>query len=314
MFNQNFYHQTIRRAVAVFGSIFNEINIVRRDGSGKSLNSLKVPLAYGPKQKFLARINQQTDFNNTKIAIKLPRLSFELTSLDYNPDSKLQKNNWTRLETNSGARMIGPVDYNLGFQLSIMAKNQDDALQILEQILPYFQPDYSVTVKQVDDSERNDMAITLTGVSLTDDYEGDFSTRKALIYTLDFQTRIRFYGPVLQNEVIKRVLINQNSVEGDEFFTGISLMVNPLSSSKAEPHEIEVKNFGNLSESVILTLNNTNGLSENDLIIGSDSATVGRITSIDGQSVTVTEQDGFFNQGELLLSGNMINSVDEVWE
>lgn len=310
MFNQVFYHQTIRRAVAVFGTVFNNINIVRRDSSGKMLNTIKVPLAYGPKQKFLSRIDQQASLDDTKIAIKLPRLSFELTSLEYASDRKLQKGHTVSVR-NTNAKMLGPVDYNLGFQLNIMAKNQDDALQILEQILPYFQPDYDVTVKQVGDSERNDMAIILQSVSLSDDYEGDFNTRRVLLYTLDFQTKIRFYGPVVPTAEIKRVVANLN--EGSKLLSGVSLTVNPLSASSEEAHTVDIRYFSETPDRIILTLATTTGLTEKSIIVGATSASSGIISSINGNQVTVINVDGKFLI-EQLTTGQSILSFEEVYD
>ena len=145
MFGDHFYHAAIRRTVAVFGTLFNDINVLRKGNDGTAKNIIKVPLAYGPKQKFLARLDQQADLNDPKIALKLPRMSFEITGLSYNTNAKLQKGIRQSfpdpLDNSKKKTILGPVGYTLGIQLSILAKNQDDALQILEQILPFFQPD-----------------------------------------------------------------------------------------------------------------------------------------------------------------------------
>ena len=139
MFGNHFYHAAIRRTVAVFGTLFNDINVLRKGSDGSAKSIVKVPLAYGPKQKFLARLDQQKELDDPKIALKLPRMSFELTSLAYNPNTKLQKGIKQSfpdpLDNNRMKTVLGPVGYNLGVQLNIMAKNQDDALQILEQTL-----------------------------------------------------------------------------------------------------------------------------------------------------------------------------------
>lgn len=213
MFSGHFYHATIRRVVSVFGTLFNNISVVRKDGTGKVVNITRVPLAYGPKQKFLARLDEQPDLNSTKVAIKLPRMSFEIISMTYDATIKTNRNNMLGITDTSGAnravRNYSP--YRIGFQLSIMAKNQDDALQCMEQILPYFQPEYTVTIKDLDDMNvKTDLPFVLTGIQMTDDYEGDFTNRRAIIYTLDFETRIRFYGPVSDRALIKDISINMN--------------------------------------------------------------------------------------------------------
>ena len=137
-------------------------------------------------------------------------MSFELTSMTYDTNTKLQKGSTTRYKETGGSNktMLGPVGYRLGIQLNILTKNQDDALQILEQILPYFQPEYTVSIKQVDDSVITDMPIVLQGVNISDEYDSDFNSRRVILYTLDFETRVRFFGPVVDNSIIKKVITN----------------------------------------------------------------------------------------------------------
>lgn len=216
MFNDHYYHTTIRRMVAVFGTLFNNISVVRKDASGKVVNIARVPLAYGPKQKFLARLDEKPDLDSAKVAIKLPRMSFEIVTMTYDQSVKINRNNLITFTDPDSAiskkvvRTYAP--YRVGLQLSIMAKNQDDALQCLEQILPHFQPEFTVTIKDLDTlNVKTDIPIVLTGVQMTDDYEGDLTTRRAIVYTLDFETRLRFYGPVSDRDVIKNILIDINN-------------------------------------------------------------------------------------------------------
>ena len=213
MTSGHFYHAHIRRIVTVFGTIFNNINIIRKDQTGKVIHSIRVPLAYGPKAKFLQRLDEQKDLQGNKVAMKLPRMSFEITTLVYDATTKLNRNNMvTAIDSNDttkqdSVRTFAP--YRMNFQLSIMAKNQDDALQIMEQILPYFQPEYTVTVKELDSvNVTTDIPFVLTNVTMEDTYEGDFTTRRAIIYTLDFEARVRFYGPLSRKAVIKYVDVN----------------------------------------------------------------------------------------------------------
>ena len=213
MTSGHFYHAHIRRIVTVFGTIFNNINVIRKDQTNKVIHSVRVPLAYGPKAKFLQRLDEQKDLQGNKVAMKLPRMSFEITTLVYDATTKLNRNNMvTAIDSNDttkqdSVRTFAP--YRMNFQLSIMAKNQDDALQIMEQILPYFQPEYTVTVKELDSvNVTTDVPFVLTNVTMEDTYEGDFTTRRAIIYTLDFEARVRFYGPLSRKAVIKYVDVN----------------------------------------------------------------------------------------------------------
>jgi hypothetical protein len=220
MTSGHFYHSHIRRVVSVFGTIFNNINVVRKDQTGHVVHSVRVPLSYGPKAKFLQRLDEQKDLQGNKVAMKLPRMSFEITNMVYDATTKINRNNVvTSIDagdtlTKHIVRTFAP--YRMNFQLSIMAKNQDDALQIVEQILPYFQPEYTVTIKELDSVNlTTDLPFVLTAVNLEDTYEGNFTERRAIIYTLDFETRIRFYGPVSNKAIIKvsdvNLLVNQNN-------------------------------------------------------------------------------------------------------
>jgi hypothetical protein len=218
MLSDHFYHATIRRTIAAFGSIFNDIKVVRKDGDGQVRQITRVPLAYGPKQKFLARVTGDSKLSNEAIvAIKLPRMSFEITSLEYDPQSKIGKmNKLRRGSITDGSQQIVYTNspYKIGISLSILAKNQDDALQVVEQILPYFQPEYTITINEIPEiGVKGDIPIVLTGVNLTDDYEGDYLTRRAIIYTLDFSTRVRFYGPIQDKNVILTSSVDINNLE-----------------------------------------------------------------------------------------------------
>lgn len=213
MFSGHYYHATIRKMVAVFGTLFNNISVVRKDSAGTVLNITRVPLAYGPKQKFLARLDEQPNLDDSKIAMKLPRMSFEIVTLTYDASIKTNRNNLLTISTSADSTTRSTVrtyaPYRMGLQLSIMAKNQDDALQILEQILPNFQPEYTVTVKDLDSTNiKTDVPFVLSGVQMNEDYEGDFTTRRAIIYTLDFETRLRFYGQVMNKDQIQNTLID----------------------------------------------------------------------------------------------------------
>ena len=208
MFGTHFYHQRIRKSVAVFGTLFNNIYVLRKDASGQVISQVKVPLSYGPKRKFLERIRENPDLDqNTKVAIKLPRMSFEITSIQYDQGRQLQKSSgFSQTGTSQGShkRFFNSVPYSIGFQLNIYAKNQDDALQVVEQILPTFNPQYTLTIKPIDgyDNLKEDMPIALVGVDFTDDYEGPLEARRTIVYTLSFDAKINFYGAISDQSVI----------------------------------------------------------------------------------------------------------------
>ena len=213
MLGQSFYHETIRNVIVAFGTMFNNIQIVRKDNSGTVTQIMKVPLAYGPKQKFLNRLDQDPSLS-AATAITLPRLGFEIGSLTYDTARKMNRvqkfkkvksNNKNKLDT-----QFMPVPYNLDFTLFVMAKNSDDALQIVEQILPYFQPDYTVTINDMTDMGiKRDVPIVLGSVSYEDNYQGNFEERRAIIYTLTFTAKFYLYGPVTSDKVIKTVQVDQ---------------------------------------------------------------------------------------------------------
>jgi len=215
MFGSHFYHATMRKAVAVFGTLFNNISVIRKDGSGNVMNQVKVPLAYGPKQKFLARLDQNTN-TDASMAIKLPRMAFEITSLELDSTQKLAKRNVIlenhATDPNKKKTIKQQVAYNINMSLYILAKNQDDGLQVVEQILPYFQPEYTITIRPIDGYQyKQDVPVILTGVNIADDYEGDFQTRRVLTYQLDFAMKMKFFGPSADQGIIKQINIDTTS-------------------------------------------------------------------------------------------------------
>ena len=213
--NRQFYHETVRNIIVGFGTLFNDIHIVRKDNNGSITQSMKVPLAYGPKQKWLARLDQDAGLDS-KVAITLPRLGFEIQNLTYDPARKLnrvqkfKKVKSSASDSNKMDTQYMPVPYNLNIQLYAMAKNSDDALQMVEQILPYFQPDYTLTIKDMEAMGiARDIPIVLNSINYEDSYKGDYAERRAIMYTLDFTTKFYLYGPVTSSKVIKTVQVDQ---------------------------------------------------------------------------------------------------------
>jgi len=203
MLGTYYYHEIIRKTIISFGSVFNQIGI-RHNDTGQ----MQVPLSYGPAQKFLARLEQQAELNKS-VQITLPRMSFEMNNITYDPTRKAGVTQTFKTSDGTNLKKVYmPVPYNIGLELSIFTKLNDDALQIVEQILPYFQPSYNLTVDLVSSiGEKRDIPIVLDNISFQDDYEGDFSTRRALIYTLSFTAKSYLFGPIADTTdgLIKKV-------------------------------------------------------------------------------------------------------------
>ena len=238
MFGTHFYHATMRKSVAVFGTLFNDIAVVRKKSDGSIVNQVRVPLSYGPKQKFLARLDQETGFD-APMGIKLPRMSFEITGLELDVIQKGQKRN--KIVENHGSDVTKKktlqnyTAYNIGMQLNILAKNQDDGLQIMEQILPYFQPEYTLTIRPVDGFDlKQDVPVILTGVAIQDEYEGSFEERRVLTYTLDFVMKMKFYGPTVDQGVIREVNLDFENQQTGEFYEGLNYTVRPSDTSSTK--------------------------------------------------------------------------------
>ena len=201
-----FYNEIFRSVIIGFGSLFNGIEVK------KSSSIIKVPLAYGPTQKFLARMQQEADLNKP-VSITLPRMAFEFLGLQYDPTRKSTQTQTIINQTPDGTevkRNYLPVPYNMRFELSIMTKLNDDMLQITEQILPYFQPAYQLPINFLGNlKEKRDVPIQLDSISMEDDYEGNFDTRRALIYTLTFTAKTTLFGPItdVSGSVIRKTSV-----------------------------------------------------------------------------------------------------------
>ena len=203
MLGTYFYNESLRKCIIAFGSLFNDIYITRKNASGTDSQSLKVPLAYGPKQKFMVRLEADPNLDQ-KVAITLPRIGFEIAGFDYDPSRKLNRIIKRKKVANTSDKALkqmstqySPVPYNLNFELFVMTKNSDDGIQIVEQILPFFQPEYTVTIKEVPEmSVIRDVPIVLNNIGYEDTYTGSFTERRAIIYTLNFTAKAYVYGPV----------------------------------------------------------------------------------------------------------------------
>jgi hypothetical protein len=211
--NQVFYHGTIRKCIVAFGTLFSDIYIDRKSGdsvTGTTIQRLQIPLAYAPKEKWLVRIEQDPNLENNTY-ISLPRMSFEI--LGYNYDSSRKLNRMQQIKCGDGTTTMDaiytPVPYNIDISLYILTKTQEDALQILEQILPTFTPEYTLTINAVPDMNvKLDIPIVLNSVTSSDEYDGDFQTRRFVTHTLTFTIKTNLFGPLANKKVIDEVFAN----------------------------------------------------------------------------------------------------------
>ena len=211
-----YYHEILRRTIISFGSLFNGIEIKHDDADDNVTSVIKVPLAYGPTQKFLARLQQSPDLNKPT-SITLPRMSFEFVGLQYDGSRKVTTTQTFKSSTTgSGAsirKTFMPVPYNMSFELAIFTKLNDDMLQIVEQIVPYFQPAYNLSVDLVKTiGEKRDVPVVIENITMEDDYEGDFATRRSLIYTFRFTAKTYLFGPVGSNAEASKDLIKSAKI------------------------------------------------------------------------------------------------------
>ena len=214
MFGHQYYNQVIRRYVVMFGTLFNDIIVQRFNKAGQRIQALKVPIAYGPKEKFLVRITQDPELTNQS-QVSLPRMGFEMTGMSYMPERKLSSTQrrvntvGTTGSNNSIKTVYTPVPYDFNFSLSVFVKNADDGVQILEQILPFFTPEWTTTLKIIPEMNiKHDVPTVLQSVTTEDAYDGDFETRRSLIYNLDFLVKGYIYGPIKKSGIIKRTMVD----------------------------------------------------------------------------------------------------------
>lgn len=224
MFGTHFYHKRVRTAVSVFGSMFNNLYVLRQNSAGEVISQVKVPLSYAPKRNFLERLQQMTNQEDAerRVAMKLPRMSFEITAMTYDSVRQLPKTNVFSTsiagDNTKKNKFFATTPYDITFDVNIYAKSQDDALQIVEQILPYFSPQYTVSVKPFGATHpdiKEDVPIILQSISMSDDFEGSIGDRRTIVYTLSFNMKIAFYGPLSDSKLIREVNNQLYILEGD---------------------------------------------------------------------------------------------------
>ena len=289
MLGQYFYHEILRKTVIGFGTLFNGIEIRHDNDSGGEVSRMKVPLAYGPMQKFLAKIEQQPTIQG-RPAITLPRMSFEMTNLNYDPSRKASiTQTFKSGNTDNVKKVFMPVPYNVGFMLSIATKLNDDMLQIMEQILPYFQPGLNITLNLISSiNEKRDIPIILESINMSDDYEGSFDNRRAMITTMQFSAKVYLFGAVSDSPdgLIKKVNV--------DYFTDTNrVTAKRVQRYSATPRATKDYNDDNTNainkalaaEQTILSVNSSANFSVDDYITISGENM--QIKSISGNELTV---------------------------
>ena len=287
-----FYNEILRKTIIAFGTLFNNVTIKHFDGADSVTNVIKVPLAYGPTQKFLARIDQSPDLNKST-AITLPRMSFEFTGLTYDPSRKITTTQQFVVKDSDDGKEIRktymPVPYNMQFELSIMSKLNDDMLQIVEQILPYFQPAYNLTIELVEQiKEKKDIPIVMENITMQDDYDGDFTSRRVLLYTLRFTAKTYLFGPVTSasKDIVKKATINY--IAGRD----------PLNATRDVTYSVSPRAIKDYTDDFVTNISNDINMTVKNIIVDDSSGLTAKtyvdlegeelyIKSISGNKITV---------------------------
>lgn len=243
MLEKKFYWGTIRKAIVAFGNMFNNIHIDRIDAQGDVQQTIRIPLAYSSKQSFLARIDQVPGpAENRTISVTVPRMGFEITGIGYDPARKLpmiQQNSLRKGSEGVMSTQFVPTPYNIGISLYVYVKNMDDGLQIIEQILPYFNPDFNLTLKAMPELNiTNDLPITLDSVNMNDTYEGDFLTRQSIIWTLQFTLKVNFFGPIQKSGIIKKTDIHVRDKDTLNYYGNVKSSVDPITAMPEDNYTI----------------------------------------------------------------------------
>jgi hypothetical protein len=284
-----FYHEILRKTIIGFGSLFNDIEIKHLNDSGDVTSVVKVPLAYAPTQKFLARLEQVPDLNKP-VQITLPRMSFEFVSLNYDATRKVTTTQTFLSGLTSDKKQIRktymPVPYNMGFELNIYTKLNDDMLQIIEQILPYFQPNYTLTIDLISSiGEKRDIPIVIEGISMNDSYEGNYETRRALIYTIRFVAKTYLFGPVSGSDVSKDIIrkVSVGYIAGEQ----------STLSTREYSYSVEPRATKNYTDNVA-TLLDQNIDNDDTIFLVQDASNIpeGTYIYVDEEEMFVEEKDG----------------------
>ena len=237
-----FYHETIRRLVIAFGQLFSEIHIVDRLEDGTKSKVIRVPIEYSPKNKWLERVKSQPKPEAGGVGLTLPRIGFEITEYKYDPVRKIgtQGNYVTaRYTDGTAARIFNPVPYDISIQMYTLTKDNDDALKILEQILPYFAPHLDLTVEILPQfGIKKLIPLVLNSIHTTDSYDGSPNVFRTVMNTFNFTAKIDLFGPIANSGIIKRSIANIGDMNTMEKLEELKFTVDPFSASKEDPHVI----------------------------------------------------------------------------
>lgn len=272
---EHFYYEIIKKTLTAFGSLFNNIYIKHTNNDGEVVSTIKVPIAYGPTQKFLARLKESPNLNKP-IQVTTPRMSMEMIAISYNSQNKgVQTQSFIARDENGKARKSYlPVPYTLNLELSIFTKLEEDMLQIVEQILPYFQPSYVVSITVVDEiNEKRDIPFTLNNISMTDNYEGNFDERRALIWTLKFSAEIYLFVPIssantTDSEIIKKVSLGfvAGNTGGGSPFKDVTYSATPLATTNYTGTVVTTVLEDVDDKSLLITVSDTLNIAEKTFI------------------------------------------------
>jgi len=306
MFGTYFYHQTSRKMVVAFGSLFNNIEVRRTDSSDAVTEVVKIPLSYGPKDKMLVRISQDPSLN-PKVALTVPRMGFELTSMTYDGARKLNTMGRNVKKGTTGLKkQFNPVPYNWDFSLYVFVKNAEDGTQILEQILPFFTPDFTVTMTLISGmTVKMDIPLVLNSVTSEDSYEGDFATRRSIIWTLSFLMKGFLYPSVTDNaKVITSSVVDTHLMSAATAADPIYIV--------AEDSTPYARNYMILDKHEIDDATRIRMLSEVSEEASSAGQTVSRTTVEPTSTGALTDEDfGFSETFEFFPQGKTYDPVAE---
>ena len=310
MLGTYYYHEILRKTIIGFGTLFNNIFIKHENKDDTTLDETKVGLAYGPQQKFFAKIKEQANLTKA-IAITLPRMSFEMTSVSYDPTRKSGITQTFKAADGSNIKKVFmPVPYNIGFELSIFSKLNDDALQIIEQILPYFQPSFNISINLVSSiGEKRDVPIVLDNISFRDEYEGDFSTRTALIYTLQFTAKTYLFGPVSDSSdgLIKKVQVDYSTSTASNARRQMRYVATPKAVKDYNNDETTTVTEDLTTTETRISVTNSAELAANDRIV--IDSEIMRIDSVE-DSTTIIVRRGFDSSIPAKhINGTVINKL-----
>lgn len=233
-----FYHAITKKTIIAFGSLFSGIKVKRENADKTEVQTIAVPIAYAPKEKWIVKIEQDPDQSNL-VYTTLPRLSFEITGFSYDATRKLNRTNYITCSDggNGMKKVYAPVPYNININLYALTKTQEDGLSIIEQILPYFSPEMTMSINAIPDSNIiTDVPIILNSLDVNDEYDGDFQTRRFITYTMSFTLKTVMFGPVTEQGIINKVFVNANDIENiDNSFANLDIVGNTTTGSISNP-------------------------------------------------------------------------------